>query len=170
MRLGQPSANRFVFQRGISLVEIMVCALLLTIGLLGAVSGHVGGLRSTQNSYFHSQAEFLAKDMAERIRANRDAALTGLYSGFDTQTVVSADLPSCGSTAGGCTASEQVLVDQMEWVRNFAGVVIGGVEQPLLPSGRGVIASAGNQFSITVSWLAAELQSAPAEIVVEFTL
>lgn len=157
-------------QHGISLVEIMVCALLLTIGLLGAVSGHVGGLKSSQNSYFHAQAEILAKDMVERIRANREAALSGLYNGVDTNALAATEFPACRDSASGCDQTQQVLVDQIEWSRNFSSALVNSVAQPLLPDGRGVIQSNGNDFEITISWLAPEMRTGPDEIVVEFTL
>jgi len=77
-------------QAGVSLIELMLAMLVLSIGLLG-----VAGLQSTtiRNSYSSQQravAITLATSMAERIRANSTAAAAGGFALTKTCTIPSA--------------------------------------------------------------------------------
>lgn len=76
-------------QAGVSLIELMLAMLVLSIGLLG-----VAGLQSTtiRNSYSSQQravAITLATSMAERIRANATAAAGGGFALTKTCTIPS---------------------------------------------------------------------------------
>jgi len=66
--------------RGFTLVESLVALLVLSIGLLGVAAMQLMGLRANSGSYQRSQATFLAQDITDRMRANRDRALAGNYN------------------------------------------------------------------------------------------
>ncbi|HTH44528.1 MAG TPA: type IV pilus modification protein PilV [Oxalicibacterium sp.] len=55
---------------GFSLIEVLVAALVLAFGVIGAIGMQLAALRTTQQSAFHSSALHLAADMADRMRAN----------------------------------------------------------------------------------------------------
>lgn len=55
---------------GFSLIEVLVAALVLAFGVIGAIGMQLTALRTTQQSIFHSSALHLAADMADRMRAN----------------------------------------------------------------------------------------------------
>ena len=57
-------------QQGISVIELLVAILLISIGLLGLLSLQLNSIHSSQGSYQRSQATLLAEDLIERIRAN----------------------------------------------------------------------------------------------------
>ena len=66
-------------QRGFTLIEVLISILILSVGLLGAAAMQLQSLKFTQASQWRSQANFLAYDIVERIRANRvNAASYGL--------------------------------------------------------------------------------------------
>lgn len=65
--------------RGFTLIETLVALLVLSIGLLGVAALQLTSLRSNTSSSYRSQATFLAYDIADRMRANRQAALNGDY-------------------------------------------------------------------------------------------
>jgi type IV pilus assembly protein PilV len=65
--------------RGFTLIEAMVALLVLSIGLLGVAGLQLTSLRSNTSSSYRSQATFLAYDIADRMRANRQAAMAGSY-------------------------------------------------------------------------------------------
>lgn len=54
---------------GFSLIEVLVSLLILSVGIIGAVSMQLNALRSSQQSGFHSAALQLALDTADQIRA-----------------------------------------------------------------------------------------------------
>jgi type IV pilus assembly protein PilV len=59
-----------VRQRGVSLVEVLVASVVLSIGLLGLAGLQAGGLKVGQSSIYRSQAAQLAYDLIERMRVN----------------------------------------------------------------------------------------------------
>lgn len=77
-------------QRGISLIELMLAMLVLSVGLLGVAALQTTTIRSSQSSQQRVVAVTLATNMAERIRANATQALTGSYVLSKTCSVPSA--------------------------------------------------------------------------------
>ena len=61
-------------QRGLNLIEVLVTLTITSIGLMGLVSLQMQSLNATQNSGSYSHAIWLHNDLANRIRANFDAA------------------------------------------------------------------------------------------------
>jgi type IV pilus assembly protein PilV len=64
---------------GFTLLEVLVAVLVLAIGLLGMAGLQMTGMKSNNSAYLRSQASLLAYDITERMRANRNAALSGSY-------------------------------------------------------------------------------------------
>lgn len=58
--------------RGMSLVEVLVALVVLSVGLLGIAQLLVYGMRTSHAALLRTQAVNLVADMAERIRANPD--------------------------------------------------------------------------------------------------
>ncbi|WP_265944221.1 type IV pilus modification protein PilV [Dechloromonas sp. A34] len=67
-------------QNGISLIEILVSIVIISFGLLGVAGLLTTGLKSTQGSQVRTQASFMAYDMADRMRTNREVARDGQYA------------------------------------------------------------------------------------------
>ena len=63
-------------QQGMTLIEVLVALLILTVGLLGAAAVQINALKYTDSSRMTSQASFIAYDMMDRIRANSGANYT----------------------------------------------------------------------------------------------
>lgn len=66
-------------ERGFSLVEVLVALVLLSIGLLGLAGLQTRGVRDNHGAYLRTQATLCVKDLVDRMRANRPAALAGDY-------------------------------------------------------------------------------------------
>jgi type IV pilus assembly protein PilV len=73
------SARSLHATRGFTLVEALVALVILSIGLLGVAGLQLTSLRANTSSTYRSQATFLAYDIADRMRANRQEALAGSY-------------------------------------------------------------------------------------------
>ena len=67
-------------EKGFSLVEVLVALVLLSIGLLGLAGLQTRGVRDNHGAYLRTQATLCAKDLVDRMRANRPAALAGDYN------------------------------------------------------------------------------------------
>ncbi len=63
------------YQKGVSLLEILVTTLILGIGLLGVASLQVASVTSNQEGFFHSQATSIAEDLASRMRSGKAAEM-----------------------------------------------------------------------------------------------
>lgn len=113
------AANR---QVGMSLVEILVSMLILSIGMLGAGLIQLSALKYTDSARMISQASFIAYDMLDRIRANAGADYSwgsGHVAPINSQTVSVRDLDlhdfeaNIGHLAGD-TARGSIAVSQRE--------------------------------------------------------
>lgn len=86
-------------QSGFSLIEVMIAALILSIGILGVAGLQIIGMKGTQHSYMKQQAASIIYTLTERMRANRQGVIDGSY-------LVDGDNPvNCGSAAPGCNGS-----------------------------------------------------------------
>lgn len=145
-----PLKNTYQCQ-GFTLIEILVAALVLGIGILGLTTTMLLGVKSNQTAYFRSQASAAAYDMADRIRLNRAAALSGEYDNIDidANSTVAAPL-SCTSSPTGCTPSQQAQEDIRLWSQFF---VAGNNNPARLPGGRGRVSrDASQRYVITINW------------------
>jgi type IV pilus assembly protein PilV len=118
--------------RGFSLIEVLVSIVVLSVGLLGAASLQIGGLRVSQSSFYRAQAAQFATDMADRLRANIGQARTCTLA-------ITAAAPSSPTTA--CER------DLAEWRARLG----------TLPGGTGAVAVQANVnnmdlMTITVRW------------------
>lgn len=88
-------------QRGISMVESLVALVVIGVGMLGIAGLYLSSLQSSRTAKLRSYAVELAGSIADKIRANRDAAAaydTSKYGGApktkdcDTKTCLAADI------------------------------------------------------------------------------
>lgn len=115
--------------RGFTLLEVLIAIVVLSIGLLGLAGLQANGMRQNHSSNLRSQATFLAYDIMDRIRANRQTALdNGAYN------IDIGDSPS---------GSGLEFNDLSEWKTTLAAS---------LPAGDGSVSQAGSIFTITIQW------------------
>ena len=96
-------------QSGFTLVEVLVSALLLSIGLVGLAGLQAASLVNNQSSFMRSQATALAYDLADRMRSNVPGANAGAYDPANAAITA-----SC-KTASGCTTQQMAEHDIAEW-------------------------------------------------------
>lgn len=136
---------------GITMIEILVTLVIVSIGLLGAAAMVMNGLESNRNAYLRTQASILAYDMADRIRANGGQLATYTGFAFDSEDDDAPDLPACFTADAGCDPAGLAAADLAQWAGALEGAD-GGVI--LLPAAQGGIADAGGgDVAITVSWV-----------------
>ncbi|HEB87670.1 MAG TPA: type IV pilus modification protein PilV [Gammaproteobacteria bacterium] len=94
-----PIDNKTV--QGMTLIEVMIALVILSVGLLGLAGLQIHGLRGTSSSNSRVQAVFIISDMAERMHANPVAINTNL-----SYAAVTLKANACGSAPTNCdTAS-----------------------------------------------------------------
>ena len=112
-------------QQGMTLIEVLVALLILTVGLLGAAAVQLNALKYTDSSRMTSQASFIAYDMMDRIRANSGAKYT--------------ITPPTSANPG--NARDQDLYDFTTSIVNFGG-----------PTATGSITLNQRVYTITITW------------------
>lgn len=100
--------------RGFTLVEVLVAVVILSVGLLGLAGLQATSLRSNHSGYMRSQATILAYDLVDRMRANRQVALsTNTYlTEFDDAPE---GVTNCQDPGAGCSAAQMALFDINHW-------------------------------------------------------
>ena len=112
-------------QDGMTLIEVLVALVILSVGLLGAAAFQLNALKYTDSARMTSQASFIAYDMMDRIRANAAADYT-------------VTPPTSGNPK---VARDQDLYD---FTRNIAG--FGG------ETATGSISLNQRVYTITITW------------------
>lgn len=117
------------FQRGVSLIEVMVALFIMAVGLLGAAAMQLNALKYTDSSRYRTQATFIAYDMLDRIRANAEKRagydVTVSCSGVceqdknDFNSNIQSTLPS-GSN-GSITVKNTYVTVAIDWPEERAG-------------------------------------------------
>ena len=70
--LNTPSVVARGAQRGMSLIEIMIAVLVLSVGLLGMAALQGLSLQNNRNANYRSQATNLSYELADALRGNRN--------------------------------------------------------------------------------------------------
>ena len=124
-------------QSGMTLIEVLVTLVLISVGLLGVAALQLTSLKNTQESYVRSQAALLAADILDRMRSNQTGFNAGNYdmasaaSGFDQAgaagTVAAADIAawqaainrllpgSDGDAAGRIVRDGRIVTISIRW-------------------------------------------------------
>jgi type IV pilus assembly protein PilV len=120
--------GRRAAQRGLSMIEVLVAIVIISLGLLGMAGLQASSLRGSQGAVYRAQAVQYASDMAERMRGN-------LGDARNYQIAMGDPVPS------GTSVTDR---DRAEWLVRLA----------TLPGGTGSIAidEPNNLVSISVQW------------------
>ncbi|HFD80827.1 MAG TPA: type IV pilus modification protein PilV [Gammaproteobacteria bacterium] len=112
------------FQRGFTLIEVLVAVIVLSIGLLGLAGLQATGLKNNHSAYLRSQAVTYAYDITDRMRANRNSAIGGNYN-----FVAGNAIPSGSGIAQS---------DLAEWLTSVRNNLPGG-DASVVVNGRSVV-------------------------------
>ncbi len=69
-------------EHGVTLIEVLIAMLVLSIGLLGLAGLYLNALRASQDMHFRVLASIAAEDMGEHIRITGDS--DGYLNGWQT--------------------------------------------------------------------------------------
>ena len=86
--------KNFKQQNGVTLIEVLVSALVLGIGLLGVAGLQTTSMKNTNSSYERTMSVILTETLVELMRSNPNLSRTGGYS--ITDCIGSADLGTAG--------------------------------------------------------------------------
>jgi type IV pilus assembly protein PilV len=132
--------------RGFSLIEVLVALLVLSIGLLGLAMLQATGMKFNSDAYLRTQATYLAYDIIDRIRTNKDVAISDPYVASAPPT---GTIPNCDTSL--CDTAQLVSYDLDRWYGKLHKVL------PRDPNADSSIAKNANEYTITIRWMEREL-------------
>ena len=134
--------NHITFQRGATLIEILVTVLILSVGLLGLASTQTMSLRNGNSAYQRYLASVAAYDILERMRANTAEN----YNGLSVTGTETAPAQKCEST---CTSAQLKTLDTWQWAQLLSNSLpaVEGVAM-----GTANFDAATNLWTITITW------------------
>ncbi len=143
-------------QCGVTLIEVLITVVIMSIGVLGIAGIQALGMRANHEGSVRSQATMMAYDMADRVRANPGGATD--YHFVNSGALPTASVPACTSSPG-CTSTNMANHDTYLWLQDLANS---------LPDGRGTVCrdstpddgtpagfacdGAGNMYVVKVWW------------------
>jgi type IV pilus assembly protein PilV len=147
-------------QLGVSLIEVLIALVVLSIGLIGIAGMQTTGLQSNYTSYQYTQAAMLAESLAEGAAANTTGVQNSAYDlgAGSAPGSVSSD---CGSET--CSSAQQAAWDLAGWYSALGQTAVQGAPagpRATLPAGAGSVVCADDPCSddsprvITVYWSA----------------
>jgi len=143
--------------RGLSLIEILVTIVVISVGMLGIAALYVESLKAGQSAVMRTRAVALAADMADRIRTNTAGSAT--YDvGPDDVGVVPPNACADTTTAPAviCAPDEMALNDIWQWKTLVGNTVDPQLQRLGLPNGTASIdrnpATVPVTYTITISW------------------
>ncbi len=92
-------------QRGMTLLEVLIAALILGLGLMSVAAMQINALKVTSNAAFRIYATDTARTLADRMRANIPATGAALGAG-NSEYIVDWDDAVCGAAANQCSTSK----------------------------------------------------------------
>ncbi|NNJ95148.1 MAG: type IV pilus modification protein PilV [Halobacteria archaeon] len=144
------------FQKGFTLLEVLIAVVVLSIGLLGLAILQTTNLRLNQQSLMRSQEAHLAYDMVDRMRTNMPGVNAGAY---DLPTLPTASDTNC-TTSTGCTPAAMAAQDYFEWNAAIIAMLPGGdgmicldsTPQDGADSANPDCDNTGNMFAVKLWW------------------
>ena len=153
--LRQPNQRKK--QAGVGLIEVLLAVVILSIGFLAAAQMQIEGMQANQAALFSSQANFMLRDMTDRMRANPQGVSNGDYDTMDTTNTVT--LPTCITSQSPCSPADIAAADLYNWRSKFYAPPGSTNFVASLPSSANIAARgdisydlANNTYTLTMYW------------------
>lgn len=134
-------------QRGVSLIEILVALVVLSLGAIGVAGVQLSTIKFNQVSQQRSNAVQLAFGLTDRMRANMPGAAAGNYVFNFPYANIPGNIPAAPNCAAPCTPQQLANLHLNQWLNELAVA---------LPQGRGTVtqiaATVGAPYRVAVMW------------------
>jgi type IV pilus assembly protein PilV len=142
-------------QSGVTLIEVLVSILVLSVGLLGMLGMQAGSMRFEQGAWVRSAVSAAVADFSDGIRMLPNALPTEVASvrTYATELAATEDndyfVPDKDCNSTNCTPAEFASFQRVSWRRGINGSFPGGVgfiEQA------GVAGQLSQTYTLTIAW------------------
>lgn len=135
---------------GFSLIEVLIALVILSVGLLGLAGLQTSSLHANDGAYLRTQANVLAYNLFDRMRANISEAKDGAYNRAITDSAPT-NPPVCIPTADvptpDCSPAELAQWDLSQWMKQVAKLPGGEASVSTDKSGINTV------VTVTLKWL-----------------
>jgi len=150
--MGRQQSGNFRWQSGVSLIEVLITVLVISIGLLGLAALNLESIRANTDAMKRSQVVWLVESLTEQIHANAQGAYNYLsaptpplppFADGNGQPCAAQPSSHCSATAGlsGSELSECTAFRDALW-RAACGTSLGA-------SAAGIVGLPGGQLTLT---------------------
>lgn len=152
------AADSTRYQKGFSLVEVLVALLVLSIGLLGLAALQTTSMKYNTDSYFRTQATYFVYDIIDRMRTNSASVVDGgTYDVPDTSSATSiiSTYQSCKSSTCACDATAVCDTTQLathdlgKWYERMGQVLPGASNNNNLAT---IVIDSTKKVTVTINW------------------
>lgn len=143
-----PGRSRRHVLRGVALIEAIIAMVVLAVGLLGLAVSQNRLLVDSRSNAQRATAIWLTDDLANRMLANRERALTGGYDREWNDATPTA--PTCGGVSAPCTSQQQATADLNAWLTTVGRVLPGATARVFRPT------NGQPHVGIAISWAPSE--------------
>jgi type IV pilus assembly protein PilV len=106
-------------QSGFSLIEVMIAALILSVGILGLAGLQLISMKGTQESYMKQQAMSVIQSITERMRSNIKGVTDSSYNHVNSATYcASPPATTCNASGSNCNPATIALNDKYNVICN----------------------------------------------------
>ncbi len=152
------AADSTRYQKGFSLVEVLVALLVLSIGLLGLAALQTTSMKYNTDSYFRTQATYFVYDIIDRMRTNSASVIDGgTYDVPDAPSATSiiSTYQSCKSSTCACDATAVCDTTQLathdlgKWYERMGQVLPGASNNNNLAT---IVIDSTKKVTVTINW------------------
>lgn len=139
-------------QSGFNLIEILIAAVILSIGLLSLAGLQVASMKSASNATNKQQAAFMIHELMERMRSNPEAVLAGNYVTNGVSCTGGSPPLDCGGAVE-CTPAAIAAYDlyTIQCGSNSVAATSSGLNQQLMNGALGVVCVTPSCETVKVS-------------------
>jgi type IV pilus assembly protein PilV len=156
-------------QKGSNLIEVLVTLVVVSIGLLSAMSLQLLSKRSNFDAAQRTIAANLTQDLFARMRTNPNALINYIPGGtLGGDVLGGAPVVDCQAVGANCTPAQLAGYDLWHWEQQLdgafetsAGVAVGGLTLPTACITGPAFGGAGN-YTVAIAWRGLTDSSNPA--------
>ena len=137
---------------GFTLIEVLVSMIILAIGLLGLAALQGISLKDNQDAYLFSQANALAYEMSDRIKANK-LGWNPTGTTVSIPAAVSNCTVGCNSATASCTPYQMAAYDYCYWQQKATTMLLTGATAVITTSvGTAPCTGSAPSLCLTMTW------------------
>jgi len=151
-----------IYQQGITLIEVLVTMVVMSVGLLGLAGLQTTSVKDGLDNAKRSQVTWLVTEIIERVRANPEGRATGYNTTINSSECPTAPAQQCADNSQGdasitCTPNQAAAFDVWEVFCGQAenGVMANSADTLQLTSvTTGCVGTCTDtsDFTVTINW------------------